>query len=113
MQLERAKKLVCALADGIDPMTGQTLPEDSVYNRPEIIRALHCVLQELDRRADFTPTANAGKSWTKEEEDRLLKEYEEGTDMERIAARHGRSRGAIEMRLAELAKRDQLQMVMR
>ena len=50
MEINRAAELLRALADGIDPMTGQPLPDESVYNRPEIIRALHCVLQALQER---------------------------------------------------------------
>lgn len=45
MELERARTLLTELADGVDPLTGECLPSDSVCNRPEIIRALHCVLQ--------------------------------------------------------------------
>ena len=46
MEIKRAVELLRGLADGVDPMTGRPLPDESVYNRPEIIRALHCVLQE-------------------------------------------------------------------
>ena len=45
MELKQAKALLTELADGVDPLTGECLPADSVCNRPEIIRALHCVLQ--------------------------------------------------------------------
>ena len=50
MEIKRAAELLRGLADGVDPMTGRPLPDESVYNRPEIIRALHCVLQELQTR---------------------------------------------------------------
>lgn len=39
MELERARTLLTELADGVDPLTGECLPPDSVCNRPEIIRA--------------------------------------------------------------------------
>ena len=45
MELKQAKALLTELADGVDPLTGECLPADSVCNRPEIIRALHCVLR--------------------------------------------------------------------
>ena len=38
MELERARTLLTELADGVDPLTGECLPSDSVCNRPEIIR---------------------------------------------------------------------------
>jgi len=52
MEIKRAAELLRGLADGVDPMTGRPLPDESVYNRPEIIRALHCVLRALQERAD-------------------------------------------------------------
>ena len=39
MEIKRAAELLRGLADGVDPMTGRPLPDESVYNRPEIIRA--------------------------------------------------------------------------
>ena len=44
MEIKRAAELLRGLADGVDPMTGRPLPDESVYNRPEIIRALHLSL---------------------------------------------------------------------
>ena len=109
MEIKRAAELLRGLADGVDPMTGRPLPDESVYNRPEIIRALHCVLRELQERA----ATNAGRSWSAEEEARLLQEYGAGLTTETIARRHGRSIGAIETRLSELGQRDQIQFSMR
>ena len=42
MDLQRAKELLSGLADGVDPLTGEVLPEDHVCNKAEIIRA--CLL---------------------------------------------------------------------
>ena len=113
MELKQAKALLTELADGVDPLTGEYLPADSVCNRPEIIRALHCVLQELQGRADSTAAVNAGRNWSTEEEAQLLQEYGMGLPIETIARRHGRSVGAIETRLSELGQRDQIQFSMR
>ena len=112
MEIKRAAELLRGLADGVDPMTGQPLPDESVYNRPEIIRALHCVLREPQERADGA-AVNAGRSWSAEEETQLLQEYGAGLTTETIARRHGRSVGAIETRLSELGQRDQIQFSMR
>ena len=120
MEIKRAAELLRGLADGVDPMTGRPLPDESVYNRPEIIRALHCVLRALhcvlralQERADGAAATNAGRSWSAEEEARLLQEYGAGLTTETIARRHGRSIGAIETRLSELGQRDQIQFSMR
>ena len=68
MEIKRAAELLRGLADGVDPMTGRPLPDESVYNRPEIIRALHCVLRALQERADGAAATNAGRSWSAEED---------------------------------------------
>ena len=47
MDLQRAKELLSGLADGVDPLTGEVLPENHVCNKAEIIRAFHCVLKAL------------------------------------------------------------------
>ena len=51
MDIERAKELLSAPDDGVDPLTGEVLDRDNVCNRPEIIRALHTVLYELEKPA--------------------------------------------------------------
>ena len=50
MDINRAKEIISALAEGVDPTTGELLPEDSVYNKGDIIRALYTVLSSLDAK---------------------------------------------------------------
>ena len=45
MDQERAFSIIDALANGIDPSTGECFPENSPYNNPEVIRALFFVLR--------------------------------------------------------------------
>ena len=40
MDINRAKEIVAALAEGIDPTTGEILPEDCVCNKGDVVRAL-------------------------------------------------------------------------
>ena len=63
MDLQRAKELLSGLADGVDPLTGEVLPEDHVCNKAEIIRAFHCVLKSLPGKASKPQPENAGKPW--------------------------------------------------
>ena len=58
MEIKRAAELLRGLADGVDPMTGRPLPDESVYNRPEIIRALHTEIeaQGLSDRVEVVRT---------------------------------------------------------
>ena len=41
MNITRAKELLSALADVIDPFTGELLPHNPVCNQPELIRVFH------------------------------------------------------------------------
>lgn len=47
MDIARAKELLSALADGIDPFTGELLPQNHVFNQHEMIRAFHEVLNVI------------------------------------------------------------------
>ena len=40
------REIVEALANGINPITGEMLPDESPYNDPTVIRALFSVLQD-------------------------------------------------------------------
>ena len=44
MDINRAKEIIFALAEGIDPTTGEILPEDSVCNKGEVVRAFYAIL---------------------------------------------------------------------
>ena len=64
MDIQRAKELLTALADGLDPLTGEVLPSDHVCNKGDIVRALHCVLEALPRGLKKPLPTNHGKPWT-------------------------------------------------
>ena len=104
MDITRAKELLSALADGIDPFTGELLPQNHVCNRPEMIRAFHEVLNRIPSSKKKSLPRNAGKPWTDIEEEKLLDEFDAGMTTSAIAKEHGRSRGAIETRLVNLGK---------
>ena len=53
MELNRAKEIVSALAEGIDPTTGEILPEDSVCNKGEVVRALYAILNACGKNKDI------------------------------------------------------------
>ena len=68
MDSQRAKELLTVLADGVDPLTGEGLPDNHVCNKGEIVRALHCAVEELSRRRKKRcpkTTENLGRrNWT-------------------------------------------------
>ena len=78
MDLQRAKELLSGLADGVDPLTGEVLPEDHVCNKAEIIRAFHCVLKSLPGKASKPQPENAGKPWNDADDAVLCQMFDAG-----------------------------------
>jgi hypothetical protein len=104
MSPQQAKATVEALANGIDPETGEVLNEQSIFNNPQVIRALFVALKALDQmaRREERQTflgANIGKPWSETENKELLAEFDGGLSVKEIAAKHGRTKGAITSRL--------------
>ncbi|WP_101910012.1 hypothetical protein [Marasmitruncus massiliensis] len=106
MDITRAKELLTGLADGVNPLTGELLPDDCICNQAEIVRALHVILSELSPQAkkERSLPANAGKPWTEIEENKLADEFDLGMKLSVIAKEHSRTRGAIEGRLFRMGR---------
>jgi hypothetical protein len=108
MELQLAREIINVLAEGIHPVTGEAMPPDSPYNEPPVIRALFAVSRALEQcdtsKARRELPANAGKTWSGEEDDKLLAAFEAGHELKRMALDLGRSRVAVEARLVKLGK---------
>jgi len=96
------------LAQGIHPVTGEMMPDDSPYNAPLVIRALFAVTRALDERELAKPRRpqppNAGKPWSGEDDEQLEARFAEGVDLKQLAQDMGRTRWAVESRLVKLGK---------
>lgn len=107
MDTSKARELLSILADGIDPFTGEILPEDHVCSEPDMIRALHLAVQQLGNAKTNTTRyrpENAGKPWS-EEDDRILCEmFERGCKRKEMKEYFKRTGGAIIARLEHLGK---------
>ena len=102
-----------SLANGVDPATGTAIPHD-LFQSPDTVRALFAASNLLKlpdgaaaekSRKPGALTA-AGTPWTEEEEALLCHEYDAGTPIGRIAVQHGRTSGAITLRLVKPARLD-------
>lgn len=102
MDIIRAKEIVRVLAEGVDPSTGEILPAESIYNSPEVIRALFTLLEYVNKSTGKDQLRNAGKPWTATEDDKLRDEFLSKGRITDIAKEHGRTYSAIESRLAYL-----------
>ena len=107
MQEQRARKILQALVEGVDPTTGEELEAGTVLQRAEVLRALLAGVAALDQvsaraqRRALLPD-NVGRNWSADEERTLVTEFQAGDSLPDIAAKHGRTLRAIEARLERL-----------
>ena len=109
MQLQSALPIVRALADGVNPETGETFSENCPYAEPRTLRALFSAVElmerevEREKRRERLP-ANFGKPWTEGEDQALIAEFDAGMPMGEIARKHARTQSSIRLRLEKLGK---------
>lgn len=107
MDIQRAKEILSILADGINPTTGEVLPDYDSCNQVDVVRALHSILIELEKQTDKKSSKqpeNAGKPWTRDEDERLVIEYSSGATTIELAKMHKRTKGSISSRLVKLGE---------
>ena len=115
MELQIARQIIDILAQGIHPITGEAMPDDSPYNAPPIIRALHTVSRALEGalapsgaseapRARRNAPPNAGKAWSGQEDAALEIAFDAGIPLKQVAQELGRTPFAVEQRLVKLGK---------
>jgi hypothetical protein len=109
MHLDTALPIVRALADGVNPVTGEQYPQDSPYAEPRALRALFSAVdlmqREVDRerRRERLP-ANFGKPWNEGEDRAIALEFESGVAIAEMARKHSRTQSSIRLRLEKLGK---------
>jgi hypothetical protein len=104
MDESKAFTIVSALANGVNPLTGELFAFDSPYQAPDVIRALYSAVRALEtvnRRSArvHASLGNAGKAWSEEEDRQLLAEFDRGRPIAELAQAHSRTRGGIQARL--------------
>ena len=107
MKEQRARHILQALVQGVDPSTGDELPPGTVLQQADVLRALLAGLSALEqtaaraqRRAQLP--GNVGRAWSDDEERQLVAAFKAAEPLPDIAARHGRTLRAIEARLEKL-----------
>ena len=107
MKEQRAREILQALVQGVDPLTGEELPPGSILQHADVLRALLAGLSAMEqmaaraqRRAQLPD--NVGRAWTQDEEATLVAAFKSGNSVTDIATRHGRTLRAIEARLEKL-----------
>jgi hypothetical protein len=107
MESHDARQILQNLAQGRDPFLGTKMEGDALYRHQQVTCALLAALAALkmcdarERRRGRLP-GNVGRPWSDFEERELVVAFRSGEQVEEIAARHGRSLTAIEVRLEKL-----------
>jgi len=91
------------LAEGFDPKSGEELPTGGAFSDPDVIRALLAGARALDGPPRDLPEG-AGRPWSPDEEDRLVRQFDAGSEIAALAEAHGRTRGGIVSRLLRLGR---------
>ncbi|MFO0904285.1 MAG: hypothetical protein U0939_14880 [Pirellulales bacterium] len=109
MHANDARRLLELLALGIDPTTEQPLPSDHLLHSPPLIRALFLGAAALARKswqadAAAEPAPQAGRTWSTDDDARLIAQFEAGTQIANLAEQLGRTQRAIAARLVRLGK---------
>jgi len=108
METDKSLEIIHALANGVDPHTGEEYSADSPYQHPQTVRALFMAVEALERSRERAKKAddrqkrlpgNAGKAWETEEDQRLLTTFDGGKSIREIAEMHQRTESAILSRL--------------
>lgn len=107
MQEQRARKILQALVQGVDPLSGEELPAGTILQQADVLRALLAGVTALEqvsaralRRAQLPD--NVGRAWTADEERMLVTAFQAGDSLADVAMKHGRTLRAIEARLERL-----------
>jgi hypothetical protein len=103
MEIQEALKIMRALANGVNPQTGEALETNSVCRQAETVKALNralAALVQLEQR-EGTRLGDAGKTWTRTEDAQVCEEVQRGIDFYEIAKTHNRTVGSLVARLGE------------
>ena len=109
MDAQTALELIRPLADGVDPLTGETLAEENICQHPQIVRALMSAIGALEfererRRRQQKLPGKAWMAWSSEEDEALADQFESGKSLQEIADAHERTKAAIQARLIKIGK---------
>ena len=109
MDIQEALEVVHKLLNGENPSTGQTVSDDSLFQRAQVTAALNRAAQALEfqqqrERTRTSLPANAGKPWSNAEDAQICEEVRHGIGFQEIARIHCRTAGSIVARLIRLGK---------
>ena len=109
MDAAQALAVVRSLANGIDPESGEVFPPESVYQRPQVVRALYSAAAALEH-AEHTERRKAqlpqktGEPWSEDEDRKLLAAFDAGRALQELASAHERTTVGVRARLVKYGR---------
>ena len=109
MNETQALQIVRALADGVDPESGEVYPPQSPYQKPDTVRALFAAVRALERASEWEARrkrlpANTGKPWLQDEDLQLATGFDSGKSILELAREHQRTLTSVRARLIRMGK---------
>lgn len=109
MNQEKIVTIIEALANGIDPITGEMLPDRSPYNQPEVIRSLFQVTklihkakkpkrateQKRQENLEKGLPKNFGLAWLEDDINSVINHYKLNVTIDDIAKEQARKPSSI------------------
>jgi len=107
----KAAEIIKSLASGMSPAGDVPLPEVPALQSPDVVRALFMAADSLEARARLARRSaglprNAGKTWSADEDEKLLAGFDGGATVAALAATHERTPAGIEARLVKHGRLD-------
>lgn len=109
MDETKSVAILSALAQGVNPLTGEIFEPDSPYQHADVVHALHFAVERMRQsdpshqgtkaRSRSAERSNVGKPWTEAEDERLLAEFDRGRTPSEVARDLGRTLAGVEARL--------------
>lgn len=106
MDETKSVAILSALAQGVNPLTGEMFEPDSPYRHADVVHALQVALERIRQsdpshqaRSRSAERSNVGKAWTEAEDERLLAEFDRGRTPNEMARDLGRTLAGVEARL--------------
>jgi hypothetical protein len=109
MDLATARRTLEALADGVDPRTGEVLSPGSPIESADVVRALHVAVSAIDHEArkqerKSALPSNAFRPWNTKDDHTLSDLFDSGRSVADIANTFQRTKGSIASRLVRFGE---------
>jgi hypothetical protein len=109
MESSEALAVVRSLANGVDPESGEAFPQESPYQRPQVVRALFQAATALERAERFERRKldlprKSGQPWTEDEDRKLLAGFDAGRGLQELAISHERTSTGVRARLVKYGR---------